>query len=134
MDRYKLYPIYDSATYYSMDIFAEVVEKRDLRPVWAKKYSYKWGVEYAPFLQLCPKHCPVCENELDYGLGKNNHGKLDINTPSTDHKKSKHAGGTDDIENLWVICERCNRMKNNANLDDVKRFRNLATILEEINR
>ena len=134
MARYNLYPKYDSDTYYSKEIFTEVCKNSDLRPVWAKVNSIKWGAEYAPFLELCQRHCPLCNSELDYGIGKNNHNKLDSNTPSTDHKIPRSTGGTNDINNLWIICERCNRMKNNATFEDVTRFRNLAKFLEESQR
>lgn len=28
-----------------------------------------------------------------------------------DHKHPKYLGGTDDIKNIQVLCERCNRLK-----------------------
>lgn len=127
----KLHPKYDSSTYYSRDLFAVVCETRDLRPVWAKINSLGWGVEYDPYLALCKTHCPCCGSELDYGLGKNNHGKPDYATPSTDHIIPQSYGGENSIENFWIICERCNRFKNNATYDDVERIRKIAQVLEE---
>jgi len=117
----KLHPKYDSV----------VCETRDLRPVWAKVNSMGWGVEYEPYLVLCKTHCPCCGSELDYGLGKNNHGKPDYATPSTDHIIPQSYGGENSIENFWIICERCNRFKNNATYDDVERIRKIAQVLEE---
>lgn len=127
----KLHPKYDSGTYYSRDLFAVVCETRDLRPVWAKVNSMGWEVEYEPYLALCKTHCPCCGSELDYGLGKNNHGKPDYATPSTDHIIPQSYGGENSIENFWIICERCNRFKNNATYDDVERIRKIAQVLEE---
>jgi hypothetical protein len=126
-----LYPKYNPETYYSRDLFAVVCETRDLRPVWAKVNSMGWGVEYEPYLALCKTHCPCCGSELDYGLGKNNHGKPDYATPSTDHIIPQSYGGENSIENFWIICERCNRFKNNATYDDVERIRKIAQVLEE---
>jgi len=126
-----LYPKYNPETYYSRDLFAVVCETNDLRPVWAKVNSVTWGVDYAPYLALCKTHCPCCGSELDYGLGKNNHGKKDYATPSTDHIIPQSYGGEDSIENFWIICERCNRFKNNATYEDVERIKNIAKVLEE---
>ena len=80
----KLYPKYDPKTYYSRDLYRKVCETNDLRIVWAKFLSNKKGLPYEEFLKLCTESCPICESKLDYGLGKNNHGKQDENTPSCD--------------------------------------------------
>jgi hypothetical protein len=134
MAKYQLYPKYNPETYVSRDLFARVCEAGDLRFVWAYTNAQKWGVEYEPYLAMCGKTCSCCGSELDYGLGRNNHGKKDHETPSTDHKHPQAAGGTNDLENLWIICERCNRMKNNATFEDVERFKRIAQILEESKR
>jgi 5-methylcytosine-specific restriction endonuclease McrA len=68
---------------------------------------------------------------LDYGLGKNNTNKADINTPSTDHKIPRSLGGTNDIENLWIICNKCNTLKNNATHEDIQRYENIIKMLKE---
>lgn len=127
----KLYPKYNPETYYSRDLFAVVCETGDLRPVWAKVNSLNWKVEYEPYLALCEPNCSCCGSTLDYGLGENNTGKKDYETPSTDHIIPQSYGGTDTIENFWIICERCNRMKNNATYEDVERFKKIAQVLEE---
>lgn len=127
-----LYTKYNPETYYSRELFAKVCSTGDLRHVWAKVNSLNWKVDYEPYLALCPKNCPVCGQELDYGLGRNNNDKKDYETPSTDHKVPRSIGGTDNIANLWIICERCNRFKNDATFEDVTRMRNLALVLEEI--
>lgn len=128
----KLYPKYNPETYYSRDLFAVVCETGDLRPVWAKINSLSWKVDYEPYLRLCKSKCPCCKSKLDYGLGSNNtEEKKDYETPSTDHIIPRSEGGTDDIENLWIICVRCNRFKNNATKEDVQRIKNIASILED---
>jgi 5-methylcytosine-specific restriction endonuclease McrA len=127
----KLYRKFNPETYYSRDLFAVVCATNDLRPVWAKVNSLNWGVDYETYLNLCKLNCPCCNSKLNYGLGKNNLGKKDYETPSTDHIIPKSYGGTNDINNLWIICERCNRFKNNATYDDVERIKNIAKILEE---
>lgn len=127
----KLYPKYNPETYYSRDLFAVVCETGDLRPVWAKVNSLNWKVEYEPYLALCKPTCGCCGSTLDYGLGENNTGKKDYETPSTDHIIPQSYGGTDSIDNFWIICERCNRMKNNATYEDVDRFKRIAQVLEE---
>lgn len=127
----KLYPKYNPETYYSRDLFAVVCETGDLSPVWAKVNSLAWKVDYDQFLALCKPTCGCCGSKLDYGLGFNNPGKKDYETPSTDHIIPKSEGGTDSIDNFWIICERCNRMKNNATHEDVERFKRIAQVLEE---
>ena len=127
----KLYPKYNPETYINKEFFAEVCKTGDLRPVWAKINSVVWGVEYEPYLALCKPSCSCCGSKLNYGLGKNNPGKKDYETPSTDHIIPKSEGGADSIDNFWIICERCNRMKNNATYEDVERFKRIAQVLAE---
>lgn len=128
---HKLYPKYNPETYYSRDIFAVVCNTGDLRPVWAKVNSVNWKVEYEPYLALCKTHCPCCGSKLNYGLGKNNPGKKDSETPSTDHITPQSYGGTDSIDNFWIICERCNRFKNNATYEDIARMEGILNVLKQ---
>jgi 5-methylcytosine-specific restriction endonuclease McrA len=130
----KLYPKYDPATYITRDLYRVVCETKDLRPVWAHKNSQKWGVEYEPFLAKCGDVCSCCGSHLDYGLGKNNHDKLETNTPSTDHIIPRSLGGTNDIDNLWIICNRCNLLKNDSTPDDIHRYRRILETLEQIDK
>lgn len=130
----KLYPKYDPGTYITRDLFRVVCETKDLRPVWAHKNAQKWGVDPVEFLKLCEPACSCCGSPLDYGLGKNNTDKLDIHTPSTDHKKPRSMGGTNDINNLWVICNRCNLLKNNSTPEDIHRYRRILETLESIDQ
>lgn len=128
----KLYPKYDPGTYHSRDLFRIVCETKDLRPVWAHRNSNKWGVDYEQFLALCGETCACCGSELDYGLGKNNVDKSDVHTPSTDHRVPRSLGGTNDISNLWIICNRCNTLKNNSTAEDIHRYKSILNILEQI--
>ena len=131
MAKYQLYPKYNPETYHSRDMYVKVCETGNLAYVWARSNSVTWGVEYEPFFALCKPNCPCCGSKLDYGLGKNNHGKQDYETPSTDHIKPRSSGGENNIENLWVICERCNRFKNNATFDDIHRMEGILKVLKE---
>lgn len=126
-----LYPKYDPKTYITRDLYRKVCETNDLRYVWAYSNAMKWNVEYETYLGLCKEFCSCCGSELDYGLGKNNRGKLDENTPSTDHKIPRSCGGTDNIENLWIICNKCNTLKNNATHEDIHRYENIVKMLKE---
>jgi 5-methylcytosine-specific restriction endonuclease McrA len=128
----KLYPKYDPGTYYSRELFRTVCETNDLRPVWAWKNAQKWGVEYEPFLAKCGETCACCGSPLNYGLGKNNVGKSDIHTPSTDHIIPRSLEGSNDIDNLWIICNRCNLLKNNSTPEDIHRYRKILETLERI--
>lgn len=132
----KLYHKYDPGTYLTRDLYRVVVETRDLRPVWAHKNAQKWGVDAQEFLKLCGETCACCGSPLDYGLGKNNTDKLDIHTPSTDHKipRSLDESKTNDITNLWIICNRCNLLKNNSTPDDIHRYRCILETLESIDK
>lgn len=119
-----LYPKYDPGTYLTRDLYRIVCESKDLRPVWAHKNAQKWGVDSQEFLALCGENCALCgSGPLDYGLGKNNIDKSDTHTPSTDHKVPRSMGGTNDISNLWVICNRCNLLKNNSTVEDIHRYK-----------
>lgn len=124
----KLYPKYDPKTYYSRELFRKVCESNDLRIVWAKFVSNKKGLPYEEFLKICNKTCDICDSNLDYGLGKNNHGKLDENTPSCD-RMIPPPWGDYTMDNVKVICERCNRMKNDATKRDVVRYEKIAELL-----
>lgn len=130
----KLYDKFDPGTYLTRDLYRIVGQTGDLRPVWAHKNSQKWGVDPQAFLDLCGEKCACCGSYLDYGLGKNNTHKLDINTPSTDHKvpRSLDESRSGDITNLWVICNRCNLLKNNSTADDIHRYRSILAVLEQM--
>ena len=137
-----LYPKYDPATYHTRELYRTVVETRDLRPVWAHINAQIWGVEYKPYFDKCKNECSCCESVLDYGLGKNNKSKLDIHTPSTDHIVPKSVaillGWTEeqinDISNLWIVCKRCNTLKNNSTADDIHRYKKIIEVLEKIGK
>lgn len=128
----KLYPKYDPGTYYSRELFRTVCETNDLRPVWAWKNAQKWEVDYEMFLAKCGETCACCGSPLNYGLGKNNVDKLDIHTPSTDHIIPRSLEGSNDIDNLWIICNRCNLLKNNSTPEDIHRYRKILETLERI--
>jgi 5-methylcytosine-specific restriction endonuclease McrA len=143
MNSYNLYPKYLDGTYHSRDIFRRVIQTRDLRIPWAYKSAPKWKADPEEFLNLCNETCQNCHSPLDYGVGKNNHGKKDINKPSCDHifpqAEAKKLGWTEEqihhISNLWIICSRCNLLKNNSTIEDAFRHENIAKILREgINR
>ena len=128
----KLYPKYDPGTYYSRELFRTVCETNDLRPVWAWKNAQKWGVDYESFLAKCGETCACCGSPLNFGLGKNNVDKSDIHTPSTDHIIPRSLEGSNDIDNLWIICNRCNLLKNNSTPEDIHRYRKILETLERI--
>ena len=134
MKNKKLYPKYDPGTYITRDLFRVVCETRDLRPVWAWKNSQKWSVDYDRFLSKCGLTCACCDSELDYGLGHNNLDKSDEHTPSTDHKIPRSMGGTNDLDNLWIICKRCNTLKNDSTKEDIHRYKRIVETLEKIDK
>jgi 5-methylcytosine-specific restriction endonuclease McrA len=43
-------------------------------------------------------------------------------------------GGTNDISNLWIICNRCNLLKNNSTPEDIHRYRRILETLEKIDK
>jgi len=126
-----MYKKYDPNTYFSRDLYRKVCETGDLRVVWAYRNAKKWNVDYELYFELCKKICSCCGSELDYGLGKNNVDKADVNTPSTDHKVPQSLGGKDSIENFWIICVKCNTLKNNATSEDIQRYENIIEMLQE---
>jgi 5-methylcytosine-specific restriction endonuclease McrA len=131
-----LYKKYDPGTYLTRDLYRTVFETKDLRPVWAWKNAQKWLVDYDQFLAKCGEACACCGSPLDYGLGKNNTSKLDVNTPSTDHivPQSLDESKKNDINNLWIICNRCNLLKNNSTPEDIYRYRRILETLEQIDK
>jgi len=129
-----LYPKYDPATYITRDLYRKVCETGNLRVVWAHANAQKWSVDYASFLELCKETCSCCGSVLDYGIGKNNHAKTEESTPSTDHKIPRSKGGTNLLDNLWIICLKCNTLKNNATYEDIHRYENIVKMLKENNR
>lgn len=53
-------------------------------------------------------HCPICNTQLDYTRGR---------TPTSaevDHIIPYSRGGTDTIDNVRIICRRCNQRRGNA--------------------
>ena len=127
-----LYPKFDPHTYITRDLYRKVCESGDLRLVWSHINALKWKAPYDDFLAMCGEHCACCGSKLDYGIGKNNHGKTEEQTPSTDHKIPRSKGGNNDLENLWVICMKCNTLKNNATYEDIQRYENIIKMLKEI--
>lgn len=127
-----IYPKYHPGTYYSRDLYRIVCETLDLRPVWAHKNANDYGVDPVEFLKLCEPNCSCCGSPLDYGLGKNNSGKTDINTPSVDHIIPRTFGGKDEISNFWIICLRCNTLKSSATPEDIPRYHKILEVLERI--
>jgi 5-methylcytosine-specific restriction endonuclease McrA len=111
-----------------------VCETGDLRFVWAHKNAQKWNVPYTEFLKLCVEDCACCGSHLDYGLGENNQNKGDDHTPSTDHMipRSVNEALTEDIKNLWIICLRCNKLKNDSTPQDIHRMKRIIETLEKI--
>ena len=126
-----IYPKYDPGTYITRDLYCKVSETRDLRYVWAHVNSQKWKVDYDSFLGLCENECPICKEKLDYGIGKNNKGKSNENTPSTHHIIPQSKGGKDEIDNFIVICMRCNEILTNATHREVHRYIGIAKFLEK---
>ena len=127
----KLYHKYDPGTYHNRDFFRQICEGANINIVWAWRNSQKWGVDYTQFLEKCKPVCSCCGSKLDYGIGKNNHDKQPENTPSTDHIVPRSKGGTNDIDNLWIICSKCNTLKNNATHEDIMRYINIIRMLSK---
>lgn len=136
-----IYGRFDPGTYHTRELYRVVCETNDLRPVWAYKNAQKWGVEYDPYLIKCKPECSCCNSRLNYGIGKNNlEDKLDIHTPSTDHIVPRSVavslGWTieqiNDISNLWIVCNRCNTLKNNSTADDIHRYKAIIDHLEKV--
>jgi 5-methylcytosine-specific restriction endonuclease McrA len=126
-----IYPKYDPGTYHTRELYRQVCESKDLRVVWAYVNARKWNVDYDEFLELCKPECVNCGHELDYGLGKNNEDKTSEATPSTDHMIPQSKGGVDSIGNFWIICMQCNKLKNDATHEDIRRYEGIIKKLNE---
>lgn len=66
---------------------------------WSKKYEISKKEIDGLIKSALGKKCPYCKEEL----------KADV--ISLDHIIPRSVGGEDSIENLEIICDRCNRMK-----------------------
>lgn len=120
-----IYPKYDPGTYVSRDLYRKVQETLDIRHVWVHLAAQQWQVDPELLLKKCKDKCDICEEGvLDYGRGKNNHSKRDIDTPSVDHfiPRSISEDLINEYDNLRVICKRCNTIKSNAVAKDAFRF------------
>jgi 5-methylcytosine-specific restriction endonuclease McrA len=49
---------------------------------------------------------------------------------------AKKLGWTDaqinDISNLWIICNKCNKIKTNSTAEDIHRYKAIIAVLEKI--
>lgn len=48
-----------------------------------------------------------------------------------DHKVPTSKGGTNDIKNIQVLCERCNKFKSNLTHGEIKRFIKWVLAIQE---
>lgn len=136
MHKHELYPYWDATTYCTRELYEEVTLTEDLRKVWSYASLGRGGRKETLTIDdikaVCTDNCPICGNELDYGLGKNNHIKGDSHTPSLDKLVPGEAGGKYIVGNIWVICERCNRLKNSAHgEEDARRLETIAQVLRD---
>lgn len=60
-------------------------------------------------------HCPHCKTWLDYTTGKRPNGAV------PDHIKAAVHGGEDTLENLQIICYRCNA-RDGGRIGNQRRF------------
>lgn len=127
----KIYPKYDPGTYHTRELYRQVCESKDLRVVWAYPNARKWNVDYDKFLALCGICCANCGHKLDYGLGQNITDKSMVATPSTDHIVPQSKGGPDSIDNFWIICMQCNKLKNDSTPEDIRRYEGIIKVLKE---
>lgn len=72
-----------------------------------RKHSNKYIRNRKLLLERAPDCCPVCGDEFyfDYSL-------MD-KSPEVDHIVPLSRGGTDDYDNLRVICRECNQAAGN---------------------
>jgi 5-methylcytosine-specific restriction endonuclease McrA len=128
-----LHPTFDRSTYGTRAIYEEVSQTGDLRLPWAYFAARRHNsihpdkLNYREVYEKCPEicECDVCQKngtELAYGLGKNKSKKSDSAQPSLDHIIAISNGGKNEIDNVRVICERTNRILNNAEAADADRF------------
>jgi ATP adenylyltransferase len=75
------------------------------------KSSSGWGLKRVTLIDKFP-YCQLCGQRPS----KNNDISLDI-----DHIKPKTKGGSDDLENLQVLCHQCNRAKGNSFLKSAEK-------------
>ena len=64
--------------------------------------------------RLGQTRCPHCQTELDYTQG------LRPNSAEPDHVIPYSMGGRDHIDNLVVICRRCNQSKGHRDAPKIK--------------
>ena len=87
------------------------------RAAYFRDYRKKYGVSHSlrnmrtDILNKLGKKCINCENDKELQL---------------DHIIPKSKGGTDDIENIQVLCKKCNTIKNNNVAQRITQQKNVA--------
>lgn len=80
-----------------------------------KGYQLSFTRQDILFLYTQTPKCPICDCELEHGI-KNSHQ----NSPSLDRINNKKGNLT--IEDVWIICHRCNTSKQQFTLTEWKEY------------
>ena len=81
----------------------------------SKGYQLSFTRQDILFLYAQTQKCPICGCELEHGI-KNSHQ----NSPSLDRINNKKGNLT--IEDVWIICHRCNTSKQQFTLSEWKEY------------
>lgn len=119
---------YDSNTYGSPAIFNEFTQTKNLKLVWARMSSQVREYELSPddIAIIAPDYCPVTGALIDYGYGYNRVTDNPYFRPGIDHKKAVSNGGDKlgAIDNIQIISDHSNRIKNNGSIIDFVKLTN----------
>lgn len=90
-----------------------------------KEYDKQYAIEHRDVYRCAQKRYRIRRREdLRYRVALKTGGRCHLCGATLqpgwniDHKHPKSKGGTNEFENLWPACERCNKAANNNHEDD----------------
>ena len=122
------YTTYDQDTHGSIENFQEFLQNlktittnEAVIKLWGKNHHTDYRMPYEEFVSKCSAKDPVSGAILDYGEGFHKVTNNTMFRPGQDHDISQNNGAKKygDIDNLEIINQRGNTIKNDSDLIDI---------------